>query len=176
MLAAVAVATVGCAPTEPRVTAPPPVMIAGVPFFPDDTDQCGPSALASVISFWGPPTTPDELRAELYIPDLGGTLPMDLAPAAEARGLAARVYDGALDDLKTQIDRGRPLVVYLDLGRWTIRKGHFAVALGYDDARGGVIAHSGTDEARFIPYDEFIKQWERTDRWTLLVEPTRRAP
>ena len=36
-----------------------------VPFYPDDTDQCGPAALASVLTFWGLRIHPQYLRDEV---------------------------------------------------------------------------------------------------------------
>ena len=145
--------------------------LEAVPFFPDGTKQCGPSTLASVLTFWGHPTPPEVLRREIFLPKLEGTLPMDMLPAVEARGLTGRVYDGDLDDLKAQINAGRPLIVNLDMGVWKLRSGHFAVVTGYDDQRQGVYLHSGEDENLLMPYDRFLAKWDRTDRWTLLVLP-----
>ena len=58
-----------------------------VPFFADDTDQCGPAVLASVLTYWGFRTDPVALKEEIYLPRLKGTLPLDLMLAAQARGL-----------------------------------------------------------------------------------------
>jgi Na+/proline symporter len=46
----------GCASRPPvRTGQPRPLVshVSGVPFFEDDADQCGPSSLASLLSFWG---------------------------------------------------------------------------------------------------------------------------
>jgi hypothetical protein len=72
-----------------------------VPFSPDGTDQCGPATLASVLMYWGIPSEPAVLKAEIYRPQLGGTLPIDFLMAAEARGLQAEVTSGTLEKLKT---------------------------------------------------------------------------
>ena len=52
-----------------------------VPFFPDTTDQCGPASLASVLNYWGKTVSPAELKSDVYLSSLKGTLPMDLPPA-----------------------------------------------------------------------------------------------
>src|SRR5262249_28631102 len=53
-----------------------------VPFFADDTDQCGPSTLASVLNYWGISAKPGVLKKEVYLPQLRGTLPIDMLLAA----------------------------------------------------------------------------------------------
>ncbi|MEW6544474.1 MAG: C39 family peptidase [Nitrospirota bacterium] len=142
-----------------------------VPFFPDDKDQCGPAALASILTFWGIPTAPQDLKKEIYMPRLGGTLPMDLLFAAKARGLKAEMYTGSLDDLKAELEAGRPLVAFLNLGNKLFPQGHYVVVTGYDEERQGVYIHSGQTRDEFVPYNRFIRSWGKTGLWTLLVQP-----
>lgn len=145
--------------------------IQNVPFFPDDTDQCGPSTLASILNFAGQPTAVWELRNEIYSEELEGTLPMDLLPAVEERGMAGRVFNGSLDQLKAEIRDGRPVLAYLNLGLKALPQGHYVVVTGYDDDRGGVYAHDGRKAHRFIAYKTFLRGWNKTDRWALSVYP-----
>lgn len=140
-----------------------------VPFFPDGADQCGPSALASVLGYWGRHAQPDDLRREIYQPKLKGTLPVDLLLAARERGLKAEMSDGDLKALKGEIDAGRPVIAFVNLGFSFLPIGHFLVVTGYDDARGGVIAHSGRRRNEFFSYGRFQRIWERAGRWTLMA-------
>ena len=142
-----------------------------VPFFPDDTDQCGPATLASVLTYWGIPTNPSTLKEEIYLPRLKGTLPIDLILAAQERGLKAEIYQGGLDDLKSELAAGRPLVALLNLGFAIFPQGHYVVVTGYDDRREGVYVHSSLEKDVFIPYERFLRSWDKTGRWTLLVTP-----
>jgi ABC-type bacteriocin/lantibiotic exporter with double-glycine peptidase domain len=144
-------------------------VMLGVPFFPDKTDQCGPSALASVLAFWGRPADPLELKREIYVPKLGGTLPMDLLIAARSHGLAAEMSSGSLDGLKADLDAGRPVIAFVNLGWRFLPIGHFMVVTGYDEARRGVFAHSGLKKDAFVPYGRFLKQWDKTGRWALVA-------
>jgi ABC-type bacteriocin/lantibiotic exporter with double-glycine peptidase domain len=167
----------GCA--GPSVDVPPgspdaPRVIA-VPFFPDDTDQCGPATLASVLTFWGVPTEPQGLRKEIYLPKLRGTLPIDLAHAVRVRGLHAKAYSGTLENLKAEITAGHPVVAFLNLGWRILPQGHYVVITGFDDRRQGFYAHSGLERNAFISYESFLEDWEKTGRWTLLVLPHDRA-
>lgn len=142
-----------------------------VPFFPDDTDQCGPATLASVLTFWGVPADPQALKEEIYLPRLRGTLPVDLLLAAQARGLQAEIYRGSLDNLKSELKAGHPLVAFLNLGYALFPQGHYVVVTGYDDQRRGVFVHSGLERDVFLPYERFLHSWKKMGQWTLLVLP-----
>ena len=145
-----------------------------VPFFPDRTDQCGPSALASVLGFWGTQAEPAQLKQEIYRGNLKGSLPIDLLLAAQARGMSAEILDGGLPQLKKELDAGRPLIVFVNLSYPFIPSGHYMVVTGYDDRRQAIYAHSGMKKNGLMSYKKFLKQWERTDRWALLVLPAAR--
>jgi len=160
----------GCATPgqRPVPVTPEAARIENVPFFPDDTDQCGPSTLASVLSFWDRPTPPDVLRSEIYLPNIKGTLPMDLLPAVESRGLKATVTNGTLEDLQRHVREGRPVLAYFDLGLAMVTRGHYVVVTGFDGE--GIHAHSGKKPDSRISYRKLERIWGRTDRWMLVVE------
>jgi len=143
--------------------------ISGVPFFPDTTDQCGPSTLASLLSFWGHPASPAELRAEIYLPKLKGTLPMDMVSAVETRGLKADGVNGSMEMLRQELLAGRPVLAHLDRGYSFYPIGHYVVVTGFDDARRGVSVHSGGEADAFMSYRKFSRQWDKTERWLLMV-------
>jgi ABC-type bacteriocin/lantibiotic exporter with double-glycine peptidase domain len=147
-----------------------------VPFFPDDSDQCGPVTLASILAYWGTSAPLQDLQDEVYLPALHGSLPMDLVTAAQARGLDAMSYRGSLSNIMVEINKGHPLVALLDSGYWIFSKGHFVVITGYDALRGGVYVHSGTSADLFIPYERFLDPWNKTGRWTLRIIPAHDGP
>ncbi len=142
-----------------------------VPFFPDDTDQCGPSALASVLGYWGKPVEPEQLRQDVYQSRLHGSLTVDLLLAAESHGLSAEMLDGSLDKLKNELDAGHPLIAFINTGYSFYPVGHYLVITGYDDSKQCVFAHSGTKRNQQISYGKLDKQWEKTNRWALLILP-----
>jgi hypothetical protein len=41
------------------------------------------------------------------------------------------------------------------------------VIIGYNEY--GILANSGKDNEKFIPEDDFLKAWEKTNFWTLLI-------
>ncbi|MDO8803103.1 MAG: C39 family peptidase [Elusimicrobiota bacterium] len=142
-----------------------------VPFFPDNTDQCGPSALASVLGYWEKPETPARLREEIYRAHLKGSLTIDLLLAAGSRGLSAEMINGSLARVKAELDAGRPLIAFVNSGFRFYPVGHYLVITGYDDRRKCIFAHSGTKRDQRISYRKFDKQWEKTERWALLILP-----
>jgi ABC-type bacteriocin/lantibiotic exporter with double-glycine peptidase domain len=142
-----------------------------VPFFPDHTDQCGPSVVASVLSFWGTSVTPAELRQEVYIDHLKGSLSIDLLLAAQKRGYKAHIYSGSMQDLKSEIGEGHPVIAFLNRGFTLLPVGHYVVITGYDDVRQGLMIHSGMNKNKFISYKRFSGFWDKTQNSTLLILP-----
>lgn len=145
--------------------------LASVPFFPDDTDQCGPATLAGVMTYWGIQTDPVALKKKIYLPRLRGALSIDLLLVAQDHGLQAESYQGSLANVKAELDAGHPLVALLNLGYEFFPLGHYVVITGYDDAQQGLYVHSGLERDAFLSYERFLQSWEKTGRWTLLITP-----
>jgi ABC-type bacteriocin/lantibiotic exporter with double-glycine peptidase domain len=150
-------------------------LIRGVPFFPQEDYYCGPSALASLLTYYGHPTTQNEIAEEIFLPRHFGTLSMDLLLYSQAKGLDTKIVEGDLNVLRSEIDQKRPVVVFLNLGLKVFPKGHFITVIGYDDSSRVVIAHSGRQSELHIPYRKFLEAWEKTGFWTLLVNQKRSA-
>jgi ABC-type bacteriocin/lantibiotic exporter with double-glycine peptidase domain len=145
--------------------------ISGVPFFPQSTYQCGPSALASVLNYYGCRVTPGEIAKAIYSERLRGTLSIDLVLYARRMGFSAKAYRGNLTDLKSHISKDRPLIVFQDLGYSLLAMPHFSVVIGYDDAEGDLILHSGKQRDKVTSYGRFSRTWREMDYWTLLILP-----
>lgn len=144
-------------------------LIENVPFFPQETFQCGPASLSGVLNYWGVDVSPEEIATEIYSPSARGTLNLDMVLYAEKKGLKAIHYRGNVDDIKNKIYLGYPVIVLVDLGFWFYQQNHFMVVVGYHE--NGFIANSGKDPLKPIPLRDFIKAWERTKSWTLLITP-----
>lgn len=170
--AAAALLLVGCAHAGARGPAPEGRQVRlSVPFFPDDTDQCGPSALASVLGFWGKPAAPAELKKEIYLSRLKGALTIDMLLAAQHHGLEAELSNGSLESVKKELDAGHPLIAFVNMGLRVYPIGHYMVITGYDDQNHQLLAHSGMQRDHRISYRSFEKRWKKTDRWTLTLLP-----
>ena len=165
----------GCAalpvPTRPDGSPLDTVVRLTVPFFPDDSDQCGPSALAGVLAYWGRPVPPADLRREIYRSRLKGALTVDLLLAAQDRGFSAEMAEGGLDSIRLELDSGRPVIAFVDAGIALLPVGHYIVITGYDDRRRRLFAHSGMKRDLGITYDKFKREWKAAGQWALLIRP-----
>ncbi|MBI5056912.1 MAG: peptidase C39 family protein [Nitrospirae bacterium] len=144
-------------------------VISNVPFYPQEDYQCGPSSLAAILNYRGLNVTPHEIAEEVYSKSARGTLNMDMILYAERKGFKADQYEGSIEDIKKNIDAGNPLIVMVDYGIWVYQKNHFMVVTGYNE--NGITANSGKERRKFIPLNNFLRSWERTKFWTLLITP-----
>ena len=145
------------------------ILIEKVPFFVQKDYQCGPASLAGVLNFWGLPITPAEIAEEIFSSSARGTLGIDLALYAQKKGFQADFYRGNTEDLRKQIDSGRPVIVLVDYGFWVYEKGHFMVVIGYNDD--GFIVNTGASRMKFIANDDFAGPWRKAGFWTLVISP-----
>lgn len=163
--AAALLAFVACSATQTR-PGPNAHLLAGVPFFSQSARQCGPAALAALVSFLGPPTSPDQIAAEIYQPDSGGTSSVAMLAYGARHQLPLQVIRGQLDDVYAEIDGGRPLIVLHRAG-FPFRDYHYVVVTGYDPAAGRLYGYSGRDAQASWTEADFSRRWARADHWTL---------
>ncbi len=148
------------------------VVIPGVPFLPQEEDSCGPSSLAMLLRFLGSDVPTVELMRETRTEGLRGTLITDLAGAAQRRGFAVEVADLDLPHLREGISAGLPAILLVDLGTWVWSRPHYLVAYGWTPE--GVVAHSGGEQGKVIPFSTLDAQWAKMGRLALIVR--RAAP
>jgi ABC-type bacteriocin/lantibiotic exporter with double-glycine peptidase domain len=163
----------GCAhqPVKPPHGFIPPGhsrLIQSVQFYPDDSKQCGPASLASVLNFHGGVYTVPEISAAVFRPDLGGTVTLEMVYFARKQGFKADWFSHGLPDLVDAIDHGHPLIVMVNYGFHRVSKYHFMVVVGYSPK--GIVVFSGTEKNKLIPWAEFWETWSRADRWTMRVK------
>ncbi|MFA6148585.1 MAG: C39 family peptidase [bacterium] len=146
---------------------PPSSVIAGVPFLPQEEDTCGPSSLAMVLGFLGRDVATSEVVRETRTEGLKGTLITDLAAAARRRGFAAEIADLDLPRLRERISAGVPVILLVDLGVWSWSRPHYLVAYGWTPE--GVVAHSGRERGKVIPFPTLDAQWAKMGRLAIVV-------
>lgn len=163
------VALGGCASIPADVRDLPPgsdaIELTGTPFFPQEQFQCGPAALATVLTASGIDTTPDRLVDKVYIPAREGSLQYELLAATRNAGRVAYPIDPTLGAVWAELAAGRPVVVLQNLGveRWP--RWHYAVVVGVDAARDRVVLRSGTQRRRETRIPTFLRTWRRGDYW-----------
>jgi ABC-type bacteriocin/lantibiotic exporter with double-glycine peptidase domain len=142
-------------------------VIEGVPFVKQDTQYCGPASLASVLNYYGDSVDQKTIGKETYSEKLKGALITDLENFARARGFRTRSGTGQLEDLRSALSGGVPVIVLIDQGFWVVSRPHYLVVFGYDDE--GFIAHDGYRASQRYPYPEFQKLWIKAGSTYLLV-------
>ena len=157
-------------------TLPPRIELADTPFFPQARYQCGPAALATVLSAQGLAVTPEALVDAVYIPALQGSLPEEISATARRHGRLAYPLQPLLADLLGEIAAGHPVVVFQNLGLDWLPKWHFAVAIGYDLESGELLLRSGTTPRWRSSLSTFEKTWARAGYWALVILPPGEMP
>jgi ABC-type bacteriocin/lantibiotic exporter with double-glycine peptidase domain len=147
------------------------IYVKQVPFYPQTQYQCGPASLATVLNYWGRHVTPEQIAQEIYRPQMRGTLSLDLWRYAKTQDFQASVQQGSWEFLEMQVSRERPIIAFLNFGFREVPLGHFLVVVGVDPDDKNVIAYSGADKNQRIPFDRFKAAWEKTNYWSLLIEP-----
>jgi ABC-type bacteriocin/lantibiotic exporter with double-glycine peptidase domain len=143
--------------------------IEGVPFFKQSESTCGPAALASVMSYWGSSADLDRITRKIFLPKLGGTLPMDMESYAKEQGFTTVSSIGTLKELKAYVRQGIPVICLLDLGFSLYHQPHYITMIGFDDDNQVIICHDGRTQDRLITYDAFQREWGRAGRWMLVL-------
>jgi hypothetical protein len=161
---------------------------------------CGPAALEMVFDYYGEDvpqaeiadvartfpyiTGRDEMRRAAHFSNLSMSLGDEMSgniTGYSARKIGYAVFEQwglVIDDLKTLIENGEPMIVLM---WWTPSKvyGHYRVVIGYNethiimhdpwnkDAWGGT--YGGPNLA--ITYSTFLDLWEYSGNWALFVSP-----
>jgi hypothetical protein len=145
--------------------------VLAVPFHDQDAYQCGPAALAMALNWSGVPATPSDLSPQVFTPDRKGSLQNDLVTAARRNGRIPFPVRG-MSGLLREVAGGRPVVVLQNLGFGWIPVWHYAVAIGFDLARGEVILHTGPLREEPRALGVFDRTWARSERWgQVVLEP-----
>ena len=153
--------------------------VRGVPFIPQRADSdCGPAALAMVLSHFGVKTSLAEV-AGLSPPDAVGVRAGGLRDVARTKGMEAFVVEGNFNDLIDQLSRDRPVLVGLAKPITGGRAlAHYEVVVGIDRTDKKIVTLDPSRGLRENSLEGFAKEWVPTGRVTLIVFPrgARAAP
>ena len=152
------------------------VELQQVPFFPQERYQCGPAALATVLSWSGVTITPEDLIAEVYLPQRHGSLQVELTAASRRHQRVAYVLTQDLQAVLDEVQGGHPVLVLLNQGLSWYPVWHYAVVVGFDLQRDLVILRSGTERRDLIPLELFERTWRRSKRWAMVAMPAAELP
>lgn len=142
-----------------------------VPYVSQTPELCGGAAVAMVLRYWGERGVFPTDFAPLVASGDSGILTGTLASAVRDRGWQALIVSTGEDTtharLRTEIDRGRPLIALIEVGAHTY---HYVVIVGSTDQE--VVVHDPARAPfRVLRWAEFDRAWTGTGRWMMLVLP-----
>jgi len=145
------------------------IELINTPFYPQVTDQCGPSALTAILNSSGVTVTPEALKSRIYIPGRQGSLQIELLAATRGYGRMPYLIDADVSVLLGEVRSGRPVLVLQNLGSIRSPIWHYAVVVGYlaDDRK--FILRSGDQERHLLRASRFIRTWQRAGYWGILA-------
>lgn len=149
-----------------------------VPYVHQEKEGCGSAAIAMVLQYWSekgwsvPANRMDatKIQQELYSRVSHGIRASDMERYVSESGFSPFVFRGEWSDLKTHIEKGRPLIAAIQPGERAAL--HYVVIVGLESVDEAVLLND-PERGRVIRVErqEFDKEWKRTENWTLLAVP-----
>ncbi len=155
-----------------RAQAPGALHLLDVPYLPQSEALCGGAAVAMVMRYWGASGVYAETFAPLVDREAGGIRGDALLRELHARTWTAVSVRGDPEFVRQQLARRQPVIALIEdrPGRY-----HYVVIVGW--AGGRVILHDPARAPfRVIDQDGFVRSWEPTGFWTLLLSPPAASP
>ncbi len=139
-----------------------------VPFFPQQSFQCGPAAVATVLAYEGVEIDPEQLVAEVYLPRAYGSLQAELL-ASFRRHQRIPYPVAGIADLLDQTEVGRPVLVLQRVRNWLVPAWHYAVVIGFDREQQQLILRSGKQRRLQLSLADFLKSWRQGEQWGVVA-------
>jgi hypothetical protein len=147
-----------------------------VPFFPQTAYHCGPAALATTLVSSGVDVTPEQLAPLIYVPARRGSFQVELVAATRRLGRIPYVLEPTVDALLAEVAAGNPVLVLQDVGRFGIRRWHYAVVVGHFKDRNLLVLRSGGERRRLESLPTFTASWRAGNNWALVTVAPDRPP
>lgn len=157
-------------------TLPRQAELRDVPFFAQEEYQCGPAALAMVLTHAGIARVPAELTEQVYLPQRKGSLQVEMLAAVRRAGLLAYALAPTPAAALQEVAAGHPVVVLLKQGFALFPRWHYAVLIGYDLARDEVMLHSGSERRSVMTLADFDRAWSGAQGWAIVAVAPDRIP
>ena len=152
------------------------VELDSVPFFPQADYQCGPAALATVLSHTGVDTSAEALVPQVYLPGREGSLQPELLAASRRARRIPWQLEGGIEALFAELAAGNPVLVLQNLGVAALPVWHYAVVIGFEPDTRRVILRSGREKRREEPWGRFLASWNRGELWAMVALPPEQLP
>ena len=145
-------------------------------FFPQEKYQCGPAALATMLTAEEINVSDEALVSQVYIPERKGSLQIEMIATARSYGLLPYKLSAELGDVLKEVASGRPVLVFQNLALSWIPQWHYAVVVGYDLNNQQLILRSGTTKRHIVAMNTFERTWQRAEYWAYVIVPPDEVP
>ena len=164
------VALSGCASESPlfQLDLEQAHVLEDTPFYPQQTDQCGPASLAMLLSASGSVVTPDDLVPYTFLPGRKGSLQLGLISTCRYFNRIPYIIDPNINSLLAELKAGRPVLVLQNLGLNILPAYHYAVVIGVIPPE-KIVLHSGKDKRLVMDIDDFLRTWKKTSSWGMIA-------
>lgn len=156
---------------HPPAGLPRAALLSDTPFFPQTELQCGPASLATLLQAIGRQVTPEQLTPQLFVPERGGSLQIEVLAAPRRHDALAVRLPERLDAALREVAAGRAVGVMQNLGLDWAPLWHFAVLIGFDLDHREAVLRSGTTREQRLDLLTFERTWARSGRWAFAVVP-----
>jgi hypothetical protein len=145
------------------------VELGDTPFYSQVTDQCGPSALATILNVSGIDVAPETLKLQVYIPGREGTLQIELLAATRGFKRIPYEIEPNVTALLNELRAGRPVLVLQNLGGKIRPVWHYAVVVGFLPGEKQFILRSGDQKRHLTSTSRFLRTWQRAGYWGIVA-------
>jgi predicted double-glycine peptidase len=158
---------------------PPRGIWIDVPFVAQTKDGCGSASLSMVMQYWAgkmgqaaqPSADVERIQRALYSPAEGGILASGMERYLAESGFRVFAFQAQWEDLRHEIQQGRPLIVSLRASAPSHAL-HYVVVVGIDPERHDLFLNDPAQQKMLrISREGFESEWNPTHNWTLLAVP-----
>lgn len=151
------------------------IELTTTPFFPQKEYQCGPAALATLLVSADVPTLPDLLSPNLYIPNMHGSLQLEIVASIRDHDRVPYQIGSTIKSIIAELNAGRTVLILQNLGLETFPIYHYAVVIGVT-SEGQIILRSGTTERLLMNAEKFLSTWEKAGKWGVIALKSHELP
>ncbi|HEV2522857.1 MAG TPA: C39 family peptidase [Candidatus Acidoferrales bacterium] len=161
------------------LASPPSGLWIDVPYVAQSADGCGSASISMVMQYWtgkldrkaSPAAEEERIQQALFSPKEGGIPASAMQKYFAASGYRVFAFEGTWQDLRNQIEQGRPLIVSLRPSGLS-ESLHYVVVAGIDPDRNYLYLNDPARQKMLrISREGFESEWHPTHHWTLLAVP-----
>ncbi|MCH2547439.1 MAG: PA2778 family cysteine peptidase [Alphaproteobacteria bacterium] len=168
----------GCASRSEAVFGakqPDTAQVKNVPVIVQEDNQCAAAALLMAAQSQQVNIGHEVWKSTVFTPEREGALPSDMLTAPRRQAMQAFVLN-APAQLTQAIAEGYPVIVLMNLKFSWWPQWHYAVATGYDRTHDSITLHTGREKKETWQMSVFMRLWQRSGYWAMVMTPANRLP